>query len=104
MHKPRSALWYLRAQVWNLMEDHPIAFPLDFSWIMYRRTSGSSPFRSFSISASIDTIDFTCPAWSESHDFLIILPLVKRLEILPFWSSENDAFPRQHSRTSPVNA
>src|SRR5207253_5850469 len=61
MHKPRSALWYLRAQVWNLIEDHPIAFPLDFSWIMYRRTSGSSPFRSFSISASIDTIDFT---WS----------------------------------------
>src|SRR5438132_8610321 len=29
MHKPRSALWYLRAQVWNLIEDHPMAFPLD---------------------------------------------------------------------------
>src|SRR5437870_10583676 len=61
LHKPTSALWYLRANVWILIEDHLIAFPLDFSWIIYGRTSGSSPFSPFSFSASLDTFDFT---WS----------------------------------------
>src|SRR5207253_7185400 len=59
MHKPRSALWNLRAHVWNLMEYHPMAFPLDFSWIMYRRSSGSYLFISFSFSSYIVTIVFT---------------------------------------------
>src|SRR5207247_10414440 len=59
--QPKFSVVVSASPVWNLIEDHPIASPLDFSWIMYRRTSGSSPFRSFSISASIDTIDFT---WS----------------------------------------
>src|SRR5260370_17439463 len=61
MHNPMSALVYLRAKEWNLIEHHPMAFPPDFSSIIYRRTSGSSPFRSFSHSASRDAIDFT---WS----------------------------------------
>src|SRR5260370_28822305 len=63
MHNPMSALVYLRAKEWNLIEHHPMAFPLDFSSIIYRRTSGSSPFRSFSHSASRDTIDFTWSGW-----------------------------------------
>ncbi len=63
MHSPMSALVYLRAKEWNLIEHHPMAFLLDFSSIMYRRTSGSSPFRSFSHSASRDTIDFTWSGW-----------------------------------------
>src|SRR5438445_10322272 len=58
MHKPRSALWYLRAHVWNLIEDHPMAFPLDFSWIMYRRLSWSFPFRFFAFFSSFVTIHF----------------------------------------------